>query len=188
MFRKNTRKTFVKYIGFFLNKKDKKAMVSYLTGQEMQILLYQPNCTTASGSRDAVLLPVLYDTAERVQQLTEIQIKDLRLDNPAVVTLHGKGDKIRQVPIMSKTKALLKKYLERKEHHKGISKGNNYLFVNQKKLQLSRWGILYIIDKYVKMARKDLRFQFSFKVSPHVIRPCKSNASPSVRCKPDIYS
>jgi site-specific recombinase XerD len=152
------------------NKKGKKLMISYLTGLEMQILLSQPDCTTASGFRDAVLLSVLYDTAARVQEITEIQLKDIRLDNSAVITLHGKGDKLRQVPIMGKTKELLKKYLERKEYHAGISKGNNYLFVNQKKQQLSRWGISYILDKYVEMARKDVRFQVSFPVTPHVIR------------------
>ena len=156
------------------NKKGKKTMISYLTGQEMQILLSQPDCRTVSGFRDAVLLSVLYDTAARVQEITEIQLKDIRLDNPAVMTLHGKGDKTRQVPIMNKTKELLKKYLNRKEYHAGISKGNNYLFVNQKKQQFSRWGINYILDKYVEMAKKDIRFQVSFPVTPHVIRHAKA--------------
>lgn len=156
------------------NKKGKKTMVSYLTGQEMQILLSQPDCTTVSGFRDAVLLSVLYDTAARVQEITEIQLKDIRLDNPAVMTLQGKGNKTRQVPIMSKTKELLKEYLNRKEYHAGISKGNNYLFMNQKKQQLSRWGINYILDKYVEMAKKDTRFQVSFPITPHIIRHAKA--------------
>jgi len=155
-------------------KKGKKAMVSYLTGPEMQILLTQPDCTTVSGFRDAVLLSVLYDTAARVQELTEIQLKDIRLDNPSVITLHGKGDKTRQVPIMNKTKELLKKYIEQKEYHAGLSKGNNYLFTNQKKQQLSRWGISYILDKYAEMARKNLRFQVSFPITPHIIRHAKA--------------
>jgi integrase/recombinase XerD len=155
-------------------KKCRKSMVSYLTGPEMQILLSQPDCTTPAGFRDAVLLSVLYDTAARVQEMTEIQLKDIRLDTPAVITLHGKGDKIRQVPIMSKTKELLKEYLERKEYHAGISKGNNYLFVNQKKQQLSRWGVTYVLAKYVEMARKDNRFQINFPVTPHVIRHAKA--------------
>lgn len=156
------------------NKKGKKSVVSYLTGSEMQILLSQPDCTTSSGFRDAVLLSVLYDTAARVQEMTEIQLKDIRLDNPAVITLHGKGDKMRQVPIMNKTKELLKKYMEEKKYHTGISKGNNYLFVNQKNQQLSRWGITYVLDKYVEMARKDCGFQVSFPVTPHVIRHAKA--------------
>jgi len=155
-------------------KKGKKTMVSYLTGPEMQILLSQPDCTTASGFRDAVLLSVLYDTAARVQELTEIQLKDIRLDNPSVITLHGKGNKTRQVPIMSQTKELLKKYIEQKDVHAGISKGNNFLFVNQKKQQLSRWGISYILDKYVEMAKIDIRFQIGFPITPHIVRHAKA--------------
>lgn len=46
--------------------------------------------------------------------------------------------------------------------------------MNQKKQQLSRWGISYILDKYVEMARKDVRFQVSFSVTPHVIRHAKA--------------
>lgn len=155
-------------------KKGRKPLVSYLTGNEMQILLSQPNCETFAGFRDAVLISVLYDTGARVQELTEIQVKDVRLDNPAVITLHGKGDKIRQVPIMSKTKELLKRYLDCKEYNIGISRGNNYLFVNQKNQQLSRWGIAHILKKYVEKARNDMGFQVSFPVTPHVIRHAKA--------------
>lgn len=156
------------------NKKCKKTMISYLTGHEIQILLSQPDCKTYSGFRDTVLLSVLYDTGARVQEITEIQIKDVRIDNPAVITLHGKGEKTRQVPIMNKTKELLKEYLIKKDYHQGISKGCNYLFINQKKQQFSRWGISYILDKYVEMARKDIRFQVDFPITPHVIRHAKA--------------
>jgi site-specific recombinase XerD len=84
--------------------------------------------------------------------------------------LHGKGNKIRQVPIMSKTSENLNLYLEMKKYHSGISKGDNYLFVNQKKQQLSRWGISYILNKYVEKAKGDLGFNVDFPVTPHVLR------------------
>lgn len=156
------------------NKKYIKSVISYLTGEEIKILLSQPNCNTYSGFRDAVLLSVLYDTAARVQEITEIQVKDVRIGNPTVITLHGKGKKDRQVPIMSKTKKLLKDYLIKKDYHQGISKGSNYLFINQKKQQFSRWGISYILDKYVKMARKDTKFKVKFPIIPHIIRHAKA--------------
>lgn len=47
-------------------KKRPKGMVPYLTGQEMQILLSQPNPSSYEGFRDIVMLSVLYDTGARV--------------------------------------------------------------------------------------------------------------------------
>jgi len=156
------------------NKKGPKKVIPFLTGDEMKILLEKPDATTKDGMRDLVLLVVLYDTAARVQELIDLKIKDVRISNPSVITLTGKGNKRRQVPIMEKTKKLLENYINNQKVNDGISKGDNYLFVNQKKQKLSRWGISYIIDKYVKMAEKDPKFSVAFPVTPHVFRHSKS--------------
>jgi integrase/recombinase XerD len=156
------------------NKKHPKPMVPFLTGAEMEILLAQPDSITYEGFRDMVLLSILYDTGARVQELTEIKIKDLRLSKPAVVTLHGKGSKVRQVPIMGGTSELLRKYLEVKRYHYGLAKEDNYLFTNQKQQKLSRWGISYILNKYVDMAKKNPLFKVNFPITPHVLRHAKA--------------
>jgi site-specific recombinase XerD len=155
-------------------KKHPKATVPYLTGTETQILLAQPDPSSYEGYRDMVLLSFLYDTGARVQELVDIKVKDIRITTPAVVTLHGKGSKIRTVPIMGKTTDLIKMYLDKKKYHSGIAKGDNYLFVNQKQQQLSRWGISYILNKYVEMAKSNPDFQVSFPVTPHVLRHAKA--------------
>jgi len=156
------------------DKKGPKTIVPFLTGDEMKILLEQPDTTTKEGRRDLVLLVVLYDTAARVQELIDLKIKDVRLANPAVITLHGKGNKIRQVPIMDKTRKLLEDHLNHLNINDAISKGDNYLFVNQKKQKLSRWGVSYIINKYVRQTEQDPKFTISFPVTPHVFRHSKS--------------
>ncbi len=156
------------------SKKKSKPMISYLTGNEMKILLEQPDLSTRAGRRDLVLMAVLYDTAARVQELVDLRVKDMRLSAPAVITLHGKGSKTRQVPIMGKTKELLKKYVDETRLDRGIAELENLLFVNQKQQKLSRWGISYIINKYVTMARQDPAFAVSFPVTPHVFRHSKS--------------
>lgn len=156
------------------NKKGPKTIVPYLTGDEMKILLKQPDTATKEGCRYLVLLVVLYDTAARVQELIDLKIKDVRLTKPAVITLHGKGKKTRQVPIMDKTKKLLEEYLDHLTINDAISRGDQYLFVNQKKHQLSRWGVSYIINKYAKQAEQDPEFTIRFSVTPHVFRHSKS--------------
>lgn len=156
------------------NKKGPKTIVPFLTGDEMKVLLNQPDIITKEGMRDLVLLVVLYDSAARVQELIDLKIKDVRISNPSVITLNGKGNKRRQVPIMDKTRKLLENYINNQRVNDGISKGDNYLFVNQKKQQLSRWGISYIINKYVKLAEQDPKFTIAFPVTPHVFRHSKS--------------
>jgi site-specific recombinase XerD len=156
------------------DKKYAKTVVPFLTGDEMKILLSMPVPSNKNGLRDLTLMAVLYDSAARVQELIDLKVKDLRLDKPAVIALHGKGQKTRHVPVSEKTKSLLQSYLQRNPGNPGISIGEEYVFVNQKKQQLSRWGISYIINKYVDMARTLEGFDVRFPVTPHIFRHSKS--------------
>lgn len=156
------------------DKKCARTVVSFLTGDEMRILLSMPDPSNRNGLRDLVLLALLYDSAARVQEIIDLKVKDLRLDKPAVIALHGKGQKIRHVPVTEKTKNLLQSYLQRSSYNAGISAGEEHVFVNQKKQQLSRWGISYIIGKYVEMAKLCDGFDVRFNITPHVFRHSKS--------------
>jgi len=155
-------------------KKKTKPMVPYLTANELKVLLEQPDLKTKDGRRDLVLLAVLYDTAARVQELVDLRIRDVRLTSPAVITLHGKGDKSRLVPVMGKTRTLLRQYLEESKRTTGIAEMELPLFYNQQHKTLSRWGVSYIINKYVDIAKQDPHFSIDFPVSPHVFRHSKA--------------
>lgn len=154
-------------------KKSRKTVVPYLTENQMTLLLAQPEGNTWESYRDKVLMSALYDTGARVQELCDTKIKDVRLEDPAIITLHGKGNKDRQVPIMGSTKLLLESYLEHYKYMPGISKGDHYLFVNQRKGKLSRWGISHIISKYVALAEKK-GLDVDFPITPHVFRHSKA--------------
>ena len=152
-----------------------KTIVPYLTEDELKILFQQPNTKMRQGRRDLVLLILMYDSAARVQELADLKVKNVRLSSPAVITLHGKGDKTRQIPILGKTKKLLKNYLEEhKKHHWGMALAEAPLFFNQRYQPLSRWGISYILDKYVRSAKKKNHFMVDFPVTPHVLRHAKA--------------
>jgi site-specific recombinase XerD len=157
------------------SRKTGKTIIPYLTEDELKILFQQPDVSTKQGKRDLVLLILMYDSAARVQELADMRIKDIRLNSPAVITLHGKGNKARQVPVLGKTKDLLSGYLE--EHKKypwGIAIADAPVFHNQKHQQLTRWGISYILNKYVELAKKNIEFTVKFPVTPHVLRHSKA--------------
>ena len=130
----------------------------------MKILLEQPDISSRNGFRDLVIMSLLYDTGARVQELIDLKVKDIRIDAPSTVTLHGKGDKYRQVPIMNNTKQLLKEYIE-----KYRKTSNQYLFESSKNKAFSRKGICYIINKYAEIAQKKSSI-ISTKIFPHVFR------------------
>lgn len=87
----------------------------YLTAEQMQAILSQPDLRTPIGRRDLALLSVLYDTGARVQEVIDLTMRDVRLEAPAQLHLRGKGGKTRVVPLMPNTVALLVDHLREHE-------------------------------------------------------------------------
>lgn len=52
--------------------------MSYLTLDEIQALLAQPDTRTTAGRRDLTMLSLLYDTGARVQELADLKLGDVR--------------------------------------------------------------------------------------------------------------
>lgn len=146
-------------------------IVNYLSKEHLTTLLAQPDLSTPEGRRDAVMLSILYDTGARVQELIDISVGDLRLIEPAQICIHGKGRKIRTVPLMQNSIHLLQNYLH--EHDlKTPDKSDYPLFQNHHGNRLSRSGVRYIFQKYVQQVRKQ-HPEFNQSISPHSLRHTK---------------
>lgn len=146
--------------------------VSYLSVDDTAALLAQPDQNTLAGRRDATLLSVLYDTGARVQELVDIRVRDLRLDPPAHVRLTGKGRKTRIVPLLGPTSDLIAGYIDEHSLDRPERQGGP-LFFNRRGEALSRFGIRYILQKYVEMARRH-RPGLPANISPHTLRHTKA--------------
>lgn len=155
------------------NKKAQKKVMSFLTLDEIQVLLAQADTDTRSGRRDLTMLSLLYDTGARVQELADLTIGDVRLSSPTVIRLTGKGNKARLVPIMAPTEKLLRKYLE--EHDPNYSIHGGYpLFCNRDGKKLTRAGVAYILNKYAAQAQSLGSISPQTTISPHVLRHSKA--------------
>jgi site-specific recombinase XerD len=153
-------------------KKASKPSVQHLTPEAMKLLLSQPDKMTVKGRRDLTLLSVLYDSGCRVQELTNLRVRDVVLDNPAVLILSGKGNKVRRVPLMKNALTLLQHYLQ--EHSLDKDWKKDYpLFINKQRNKLTKEGIAYIISQYVGSAKR-ISTSMPKKVTPHMFRHSKA--------------
>ena len=111
-------------------KKQDQPAISHLTAEQTRRLLAGPDRSTRQGRRDATLLATLYDTGARVQELADLDVRDIRLQRPAMASLTGKGRKTRHVPLDGSTITLLAAYLE--EHRlDGPGHDDHPVFFNQ---------------------------------------------------------
>jgi site-specific recombinase XerD len=147
-------------------KHDRPAVTHLSTGQTRQLLTL-PDRSTRRGRRDTTLLATLYDSAARVQELADLTVRDLRLDDPAMASLTGKGRKTRHVPLDTNTAALLTAYLAER-HLDSPGRDDHPVFFNQHRCKLSRGGIAWILRKY--QARATDPALANARLSPHILR------------------
>jgi integrase/recombinase XerD len=153
-------------------KRAKKAVIEHLTPEAIKLLLEQPDKYNARGRRDLVLMSTLYDSGARVQELIDIRICDVTLQSPAILTLTGKGNKVRRVPIMKNTALLLQNYILENKLDKPWK--NEYpLFINNQHRKLTKEGVAHIVSKYTASARKTSSIIPS-KVKVHMFRHSKA--------------
>ena len=136
-------------------------------------ILAHPDPATARGRRDMVLLTLLYDSGARVSELCGLRLRDVRLDDPATVTLRGKGRKSRVVPLMRATAALVGRYVEEAYPEAGPADLDSPLFPNPRGGHLTRAGVSDIVSRHVRGARATCD-SIPEGVSPHSFRHQKA--------------
>lgn len=153
-------------------KKHPKPELAHLTPDEVKAVLDAVITDDRYGRRDLALLTLLYDSAARVQEICDLQVRDVRLRRPYTVKLVGKGQKARCVPLMNGTADILKKYAA--ENRLNVpDKLNCPFFANHRNASLTRAGVAYILKKYCDAARGE-HPELPKRISPHVLRHSKA--------------
>lgn len=145
----------------------------YFTAEETGILLSLPDAGRYLGGRDMVLLSLLYDSGARAQEICDLKVGDIRFGRPAKVKLHGKGNKVREVPVSEEVAALLKYHMEQC----GFcgSEKQDPLFLSQSREKMTTACIRSIVGKYVRLAKSSHPSLFPERsYSPHSFRHSKA--------------
>ena len=139
------------------------ALPKFLSLDEVDTLIAQPDVSTPLGVRDRAMIELLYATGFRVTELISVRIADLHLAEH-YLTCIGKGSKERLVPIGEQATDWIRRYQStaRKELLKGRSSPR--LFVNARGGPLTRVGFWKILKQYGRQAH------LPRMLSPHVVR------------------
>lgn len=157
-----------KILGIPIKKAPQKE-ISYLKTDGVALLIRQVDLNRQNGLRDYVILSLLYTTGIRVSELIQIRIRDLSLQTPFTLLVHGKGQKSRYIPLMRNTIPVIQKYLIEKKADRP-EKREEWLFKNHMNEPFTRQGINYIVGKYVKLARRIAPDEIPPDFSPHKMR------------------
>jgi integrase/recombinase XerD len=142
-----------------------KVLPRYLSVDEVDRLMEQPDVKTPRGLRDRALLELLYATGMRVSELVQIRPADINLD-ASYLTCTGKGDRQRIVPIGDQAAAWIARYVAEARPALIGRRSSPRLFVNAKGggPGLTRVGFWKILKGYA------LQAGLSRTLSPHVLR------------------
>lgn len=148
-------------------KKAPHKMIDYLEVDVIRAIIGDFNHENRNRQRDHVLLNLLYNTGARVQEICDLTVSSITFGKLPVVTLVGKGNKTRMVPIWQDTAKLLTDYLR---EYQLFDQPDAHLFLNACGQPLGRFGVRYIIKKRVELASKkhpDLKLK---SIGPHTFR------------------
>ncbi len=126
------------------NPKVAKKLPNYLNIVEIEEILDKEKEDNKKSIRNKCLFELLYSTGIRVSECSNIKLKDIDY-NEHTIRVIGKGNKERIVYYGETLADILNKYLKiRKEF---VKMENDYLFLNEKGMQMSRESIDYVLKK-----------------------------------------
>lgn len=146
----------------------REAPIEYPDGTEMNALLNSIDRNRSAGQRDYALFALMFNTGARVQEVLNIRRRDVRFDAPCQVRLLGKGKKERLCPLWPATAKLLRELIGAAAS--GQDPADALLFTNARGQQLTRFGVRYLLRKYVATASLTAPTLRGKRLHPHSLR------------------
>lgn len=134
-----------------------------LSVEEIDRMISCIDLLSNEGQRNRAIIETLYSCGLRVSELINLEINKISLEDE-YITVVGKGNKERLIPISSTAIKEIELYLEDRKLLNIKPGEENILFLNRRGHRLTRVMVFYIIKQQAKLAgiRKE--------ISPHTLR------------------
>jgi integrase/recombinase XerD len=123
-----------------------------LNQQEAELILSQPDLTTAFGIRDRAILETLYSTGIRRMEVIHINLYDIDAERGTLMVRQGKGKKDRMVPIGERALQWITKYRDEIRPELMMPNDDGTLFLTNLGEAFTRNRMTQLVRDYVKSA------------------------------------
>ena len=142
--------------------REEKKLPMILTGEEVEWLLRQPDCSELKGCRDKAMLELLYATGIRVSELIDLNVQDVRLNQSVLLCRNGRTDRV--LPIYDDAVRAVREYILRVRNTLKTEESGPALFINLNGRRLTRQGFWKIVKGYADKAGIEK------EITPHTLR------------------
>ena len=145
-------------------KKSVRPRVAWLSAEDREAMIASPDRRTVAGRVEHALLLFLFNTGARASEAAGLQLEDLHLPERtgenARATIHGKGGKIRIIPIWARTARALAVL------HSDRPAGSGSVFWSRHRKPYTRHGIIELVERAAARV-PELEGR---KINPHLLR------------------
>ncbi|MEM9157425.1 MAG: site-specific tyrosine recombinase XerD [Verrucomicrobiota bacterium] len=134
-----------------------------LTIQEVKNLMAAPDDSKPAGLRDIAILELFYSSGLRVSELCGLSLQQVDLEGGAM-RVYGKGSKERVVPVGSKAREALERYLDHGRPHLVRPRTGSSVFLSNRGIAISRKTVWVMVKKMATLAGIEK------PVKPHALR------------------
>ncbi len=141
----------------------KKTLPDFLTTAEVTDLFNSISENDIFELRDKAIFELLYSCGLRISEAVELKLNDVDFDN-RFISVMGKGDRERIVPIGGEAVRLMKLYCGSSRPQIIGGRSSEFLFISKKALKLNRKSVWRLLKGYVE------RTKIGKNITPHTLR------------------
>jgi len=143
--------------------KFRRSLPEFLSLQEVERILQQPDTSTVIGLRDKAMIELMYSCGLRVSELCGLRVADLHMGEGSLRCV-GKGDKERIVPVGRRAIDAVRDYYNKARPELLRGGSSPYLFLNQRGRKVDR------ISYWKTLAHYGRKAGLRKHVKPHMLR------------------
>lgn len=140
-------------------------MVGFVPREQMLAVIDAPSDTWI-GTRDRLMLTLMFNTGARVSEIIGVRVADVVLGPTSSIRLHGKGRKQRSLPLWKTTARAVRDWLHLNPQHEAQSP----LLPRRDGKPMTRANVAQRLKLAVQVASRKYPDLARTSVSPHMVR------------------